>query len=82
VYQFLKGGCKGDGARLSSVVSSGRRLGFGYELKHGRFSLNIRKHFLTVGGTKHWHRLPREAVESPSLEIFKSHLGTVLGRQL
>jgi len=29
--------------------------------------------------TKHWHRLPRGVVESPSMEIFKSCMGTVLG---
>ena len=29
--------------------------------------------------TEHWSRLPREAVESPSLEILRSHLDTVLG---
>jgi len=27
--------------------------------------------------TKHWHRLPSEAAESPSLEISKIHLHTV-----
>jgi len=31
---------------------------------------------------EHLHRLPREAVESPSLEIFKSSLDMALGHQL
>jgi len=31
--------------------------------------LNIREHFFTVRVTEHWHRLPREVVESPSLEM-------------
>ena len=53
--------------------------GSGHKLQHRRFPLNIRKHFFTVRVTEHWHRLPREVVESPSLEIFKSHLDMVLG---
>ncbi|KAK4827967.1 hypothetical protein QYF61_022669 [Mycteria americana] len=40
--------------------------------------LTIRKHFFTVRVTEHWHRLPKMVVESPSLEIFKSHLDVVL----
>ena len=34
----------------------------------------MKKNFFTVRVTGHWNRLPRAAVESPSLEIFKSHL--------
>jgi len=32
--------------------------------------------------TEHWHQLPREVVESPSLEIFRSHLDPFLGNKL
>ncbi|KAK4828399.1 hypothetical protein QYF61_026153 [Mycteria americana] len=61
-----------------SVVPSDRTRGDGHQLKHRRFPLNTRKHFVTVRVTKHWHRLPREVVESPSLEIRRNHLDTVL----
>jgi len=59
-------------------VPSGR--GNGHKLKHRKFPLSIRKHFfLTVRVTEHWHGLPRDDVESPSLGILKSSLDTVLG---
>jgi len=51
-------------------------------MKYRRFPLNIRKHFSIVRMTEHWHRLPKEAVESPTLEIFKSHLDMLLGSRL
>ncbi|KFV75826.1 hypothetical protein N308_01068, partial [Struthio camelus australis] len=54
----------------------------GHKLKHRKFHLNLRKNFFTVRVTEHWNRLPREAVESPLLEVFKTHLDVILGNVL
>ena len=61
------------------MVCSDTTRGDGHKLKHRWFPLNMRKHFFTVRVTEHWHRLPRETVECPSLEIFRSCLDMVLG---
>ncbi|KAK4815447.1 hypothetical protein QYF61_002836 [Mycteria americana] len=80
--KYLKGGRNEDRDRLFSVVPSDRTRGNGHKLKHKRCLLNIRKHVFTMRVTEPWHRLPREVLESPTLEICKSCPDTILINRL
>jgi len=77
-YKYLQGGCQEEGARLFSVVPSNRTRGNGHRMKQRKFHLNMRKNFFPLRVTEPWNRLPREVVDSPSPEIFKTRLHKVL----
>ncbi|KFP30436.1 hypothetical protein N325_06716, partial [Colius striatus] len=50
----------------------------GFKLRKSRFRLDIRKKVFTVGMVRHGNKLPGEAVDTPSLEVFKARLDGAL----
>ena len=60
------------------MVPINRTRGNGHKLKQSKLQLNTRENFFPLRVTEPWPRLPREAVESPSLEIFQTRLDKVL----
>ena len=69
LYNCLKGGCGEVGVSLFSHVNRGKRR---------RFRLDIRRYFFSGRVVLQWHRLPREVVESPSLEMLKNRMDVAL----
>jgi len=64
--------------RLFSSVCGDRTRGKVFKWKESRLRLDIKKKFFAVSMLRHWHRLPREAVAAPSLEMLKARLDGAL----
>ena len=79
MFQYLKGGYKEDGDSLFTRSHMEKTRGNGYKLLLGRFRLDTRGKFFTMRTISHWNNLPREVVDSPTLDTFKIQLDRVLG---
>ena len=78
-FQCSKGVYKQEELQLYMRVDSDKTRGNASKLRWGRFRLDIRRKFFTQRVVTHWNRLPKEAVDAPSLEAFRASLDVSLG---
>ena len=53
-------------------------MGIGFKLREGIFILDTRKMLFMIKAVRHWHRVPREMVDAPSLETVEVWLDHTL----
>jgi len=78
-FQYLKGAYKQEASQLFERVDNSRTRENGFKLRERRFRLYVRGKFFIMRVVRCWNRLPREAVDAPSQEVFKARLDGALG---
>lgn len=69
---------KGKAGEVFTRHGGDRTKGNDFELKEGRFRLNISKKFFTVSMVRRCNVLPGEVVDATSREVFRASLGGAL----
>ena len=77
-FQYLEEVYKQEGNQVSVWIDSGKKRENGFKIKEGRFRLDVSGKFLTERLVRCWNRLPREAADTLSLEVFKARLDGIL----
>jgi len=53
--------------QLFTWADSDRTRGNGFKIKKEKFRLDVRRKIICLEGVRHWHMLPRKAVDTPSI---------------
>ena len=69
---------KQEGSELFERAGNSRASENDFKLKERRFMLDVRGKFFTERVLRCWNGLPREAVDAPSLKLFKTRLAGAL----
>ena len=78
VFKIMKGFVKVDSSDLFLIRESSVTRGHMLKLYKKQCHLDIRKYFFNQRVVNAWNNLPAEAVESTTVNAFKSHLSTAL----